>query len=98
MYTVIYGKGESTWGACVPDLPCVIAAGDSREEAESLIRESVEFHIGPCFVGSALDCCTAVSPDEMKFCRDRKQPPSANHCLMTNALEPPDPSAAHLRR
>lgn len=44
-YTVIYEKGDSTWGAYVPDLPGVIAAGDSREEAESLIREAVEFHI-----------------------------------------------------
>lgn len=44
-YTVIYEKGDSTWGAYVPDLPGVIAAGDSLEEVESLIREAVEFHI-----------------------------------------------------
>ena len=44
-YTVIYEKGDSTWGAYVPDLPGVIAAGDSREEVECLIREAVEFHI-----------------------------------------------------
>lgn len=44
-YTVIYEKGDSTWGAYVPDLPGAIAAGDSREEVESLIREVVEFHI-----------------------------------------------------
>lgn len=44
-YTVIYEKGDSTWGAYVPDLPGVIAAGDSREEVEQLIREAVAFHI-----------------------------------------------------
>lgn len=44
-YTVIYEEGDSSWGAYVPDLPGVIAAGDSREEVESLIREAVEFHI-----------------------------------------------------
>ena len=44
-YTVIYEKGDSTWGAYVPDLPGVIAAGDSQEEVESLIRDAVEFHI-----------------------------------------------------
>jgi len=44
-YTVIYEKGDSTWGAYVPDLPGVIAVGDSREEVETLIREAVEFHI-----------------------------------------------------
>jgi len=43
--TVIYEKGDSTWGAYVPDLPGVIAVSDSREEVESLIREAVEFHI-----------------------------------------------------
>jgi predicted RNase H-like HicB family nuclease len=32
-------------GAHVPDLPGVIAMGDSREEVESFIREAVEFHI-----------------------------------------------------
>ena len=45
MYTVIYEKGESTWGAYVPDLPGVVAVADSREEAESLIREAIEFHV-----------------------------------------------------
>lgn len=44
-YTVIYEKGDSTWGAYVPDLPGVIAAGDSRDEVEALIREALEFHI-----------------------------------------------------
>lgn len=44
-YTVIYEKGDSTWGAYVPDLPGVVAVGDSREEVEALIREAVEFHI-----------------------------------------------------
>ena len=43
-YTVIYEKGDSTRGAYVPDLTGVIAAGDSREEVESLIHEAVEFH------------------------------------------------------
>ena len=44
-YTVIYERGESGWGAYLPDLPGVIATGASREEVESLIREAVEFHI-----------------------------------------------------
>jgi len=44
-YTVIYEKGDSTWGAYVPDLPGVIVAADSREEVEALIRDAVEFHI-----------------------------------------------------
>lgn len=44
-YTVIYEQGESSWGAYVPDLPGVIAVGDSRAEVESQIREAVDFHI-----------------------------------------------------
>jgi len=31
--------------AYVPDLPGVITVGDSREEAERLILEAVEFHL-----------------------------------------------------
>ncbi len=44
-YTVIYEKGPTSWGAYVPDLPGVIAVGDSRDELERLIQEAVEFHL-----------------------------------------------------
>lgn len=44
-YTVIYEQGPASWGAYLPDLPGVIALGDSREEAEILIREAIHFHI-----------------------------------------------------
>jgi predicted RNase H-like HicB family nuclease len=44
-YTVIYEQGPTSWGAYVPDLPGVITVGDTREEAERLIAEAVEFHL-----------------------------------------------------
>lgn len=44
-YTVIYEQGPTSWGAYVPDLPGVIAAGDTREEVERLIVEAVAFHL-----------------------------------------------------
>ena len=44
-YTAIYEQGPTSWGAYVPDLPGVIAVGDSRDEMERLIREAVEFHL-----------------------------------------------------
>ena len=44
-YTVIYEKGPTSWGAYVPDLPCVISVGDSRDEVEQLIQEAIEFHL-----------------------------------------------------
>jgi predicted RNase H-like HicB family nuclease len=44
-YTVIFEKGPESWGAYIPDLPGVIAVGDSREEVENLIREAVEAHL-----------------------------------------------------
>ena len=43
-YTVIVEKGDTSWGAYVPDLPGCIAAG-KREEALQLIREAIDFHI-----------------------------------------------------
>jgi len=44
-YTVIYESRPTSWGAYVPDLPGVIAVGDSRDEVERLIWEAVEFHL-----------------------------------------------------
>ena len=44
-FTVIYEEGRTSWGAYVPDLPGVIAVGDSREEAERLIQEAIELHL-----------------------------------------------------
>jgi predicted RNase H-like HicB family nuclease len=44
-YVVIIEKGESSYGAHVPDLPGCIAVGDTKEEVLELIREAIEFHI-----------------------------------------------------
>ena len=44
-YAVIYEQGKEGWGAWVPDLPGCVAAGDTREEVEQLIREAIEAHI-----------------------------------------------------
>ena len=44
-YMVVVERGESTWGAHVPDLPGCVAVGETREEAVQLIREAIEFHI-----------------------------------------------------
>jgi predicted RNase H-like HicB family nuclease len=35
----------NAWGAYCPDLPGVGVVGDSREEVERLIRESISFHL-----------------------------------------------------
>ena len=44
-YLVIVEKGPSSYGAHVPDLPGCIAAGETKEEVLSLIREAIEFHL-----------------------------------------------------
>ena len=44
-YAVIVEKGESGFGAYVPDLPGCIAAGESREEVIKQIQEAIEIHI-----------------------------------------------------
>jgi predicted RNase H-like HicB family nuclease len=44
-YAVIYEQGATSWGAWVPDLPGCVAAGETRAEAEELIREAIEAHI-----------------------------------------------------
>lgn len=44
-YVVVIEKTENGFGAYVPDLPGCIAAGDTREETEALIREAVSYHV-----------------------------------------------------
>jgi len=44
-YTVIFERGERSWGAYVPDLPVCVAVAETREEVEKLIREAIELHI-----------------------------------------------------
>ena len=44
-YLVVIEKGDSSFGAYVPDLPGCIAAAESEYEVRALIREAIEFHI-----------------------------------------------------
>ncbi|GAB5500750.1 MAG: type II toxin-antitoxin system HicB family antitoxin [Pseudohongiellaceae bacterium] len=44
-YAVIIEQGPNSFGAHVPDLPGCVAAGETREEVITLIKEAIEFHI-----------------------------------------------------
>ncbi len=44
-YVVIVEKGETSYGAYVPDLPGGVAVGETRAESMQLIREAIEFHL-----------------------------------------------------
>jgi len=44
-YMVVIEKGESGYGAFVPDLPGCIAAGETEDEVVALIREAIQFHL-----------------------------------------------------
>lgn len=44
-YTIIIERGESSFGAYVPDLPGCVAVAPTCEEARQLIREAIEFHL-----------------------------------------------------
>lgn len=44
-YLVVLEKGPTSFGAHVPDLPGCIAVGKSKQEALTLIREAIEFHL-----------------------------------------------------
>ena len=44
-YMVVIERGETSWGAHVPDLPGCAAVGQTRDEALALIREAIELHI-----------------------------------------------------
>ncbi len=44
-YLVVVERGETSYGAYVPDLPGCVAVGESRDEVLQLIREAIEFHL-----------------------------------------------------
>jgi len=44
-YLVVLEKGETSYGAHVPDLPGCIAVGESESEVRSLIRQAIELHL-----------------------------------------------------
>ncbi len=44
-YVVVVEKSESGFAAYVPDLPGCVAAGETRDETLTLIRESIELHV-----------------------------------------------------
>ena len=44
-YLVIIEKGESSWGAHVPDLPGCIAVAETRHEVRALIKDAIAFHL-----------------------------------------------------
>jgi predicted RNase H-like HicB family nuclease len=44
-YAVVIEKGESSFGAYVPDLPGCVAVGETEEEVRQLIAEAIAFHL-----------------------------------------------------
>lgn len=44
-YAVVIEKGDTSYGAYVPNLPGCVAVGETLEEVEALIIEAIEFHL-----------------------------------------------------
>ena len=44
-YAVVIERGDTSYGAYVPDLPGCIAVGQTRAEVERLIAEAITLHI-----------------------------------------------------
>ena len=44
-FLVVLERGESSWGAHVPDLPGCVAVAESREEVLTLIHEAIDLHL-----------------------------------------------------
>jgi predicted RNase H-like HicB family nuclease len=44
-YAIVIERGDTSFGAYVPDLPGCVAVGDTKEEAGKLIHEAIEAHL-----------------------------------------------------
>jgi predicted RNase H-like HicB family nuclease len=42
---VVIEKGETSYGAYVPDLPGCVAVADTEEEVKLLIQEAIQIHL-----------------------------------------------------
>lgn len=44
-YAVVYERMPNNYGAGAPDVPGCVAAADSWEEIQTMVREALEFHL-----------------------------------------------------
>ena len=44
-YAIVVEKGETSYGAYVPDLPGCVAAAATKDEVMKLIKEAIEIHL-----------------------------------------------------
>ena len=44
-YAIVIEKGETSYGAYVPDLPGCVAVAETEEEVRALIVEAIAFHL-----------------------------------------------------
>ncbi len=44
-YAIVVEKGDTSYGAYVPDLPGCVAAAETRAEVMKLIKEAIELHL-----------------------------------------------------
>ena len=44
-YMIVLEKGDTSWGAYVPDLPGCVAVAETEKEVKQLIQEAIEFHL-----------------------------------------------------
>ena len=44
-YIVIYERGETNWGAYIPDLPGCVSIGDTFFEVQENIKEAIDLYL-----------------------------------------------------
>jgi len=44
-YAIVVEKGETSYGAYVPDLPGCVAAAGTRDEVLTLIKQAIKLHL-----------------------------------------------------
>ena len=44
-YAIVVERGDTSYGAYVPDLPGCVAAAETRHEVVKLIKEAIELHL-----------------------------------------------------
>jgi predicted RNase H-like HicB family nuclease len=99
-YLIIIEKGDTSYGAYVPDLPGCVAVGDTRADVERDIRDAIALHLE----GLARDSEPIPTPTSMAIYLDvpsyrsrrltTSRSPSRPHMLPAGRSQPRSPLAA----
>jgi predicted RNase H-like HicB family nuclease len=87
-YAILIEKGETNFGAYVPNLPGCVAVGKTLKEVKQLIQEAIEFHLGGMLLGGESIPEPTTQAHEVEIDLERVRATVALEQAQTKAVKP----------